>query len=35
VIDMSSVKAFLQGFFYSFIAIAALPFLLVQSFLDL
>ncbi|MBE1446923.1 hypothetical protein GGC63_006430 [Paenibacillus sp. OAS669] len=27
--------SFLQGFFYSFIAIAALPILLVQSLIDL
>lgn len=32
---MSHVKEFLMGFFYSFIAIAALPFLLIQSLLDL
>jgi hypothetical protein len=32
---MSNMKAFLKGFFYSFIAIAALPILLVQSFIDL
>ncbi|UQZ85158.1 hypothetical protein SK3146_04441 [Paenibacillus konkukensis] len=32
---MRYVKSFLQGFFYSFIAIAALPILLVQSLIDL
>lgn len=32
---MSHVKHFLIGFFYSFIAIAALPILLIQSLLEL
>jgi len=32
---MEYVKSFFKGFFYSFIAIAALPILLVQSLIDL
>jgi hypothetical protein len=32
---MKHVTDFLKGFFYSFIAIAALPFLLIKSIIEL
>jgi hypothetical protein len=31
---MKSIKAFLQGFFFAFISIGALPFLFVKSLLE-
>jgi hypothetical protein len=31
---MAGLKSFLQGFFFAFISIGAIPFLMVQSFLE-
>jgi hypothetical protein len=35
VIVLNALKSFLQGFLYAFVSIATLPFLLIQSLIDL